>query len=275
MLEPCGVPDHLHKFASRDGKAIDRPRFRNPDAGTRKTIPENFNFVRNAVSLQSNVRLGFFCLFPTAGRLDIKIARFKNVHRLVRTACRYCVKNRRHVEIRVGKMQFGGNGVSNTLNLKVSNRTLVVGDMIRVNAEGRVFFDTVCRTSEESEGAVCLSSTEYKSMVCSSLPRIEQKTINTLSVAVDFYTSGPEQGRGQPWVIGQNPYETYITACTLAAKDCTVRNSNESFSERKAWIIEWVNALGFSGETVLGEITTKELGFPHFNCDDGQSSKNV
>lgn len=192
MLEPCGVPDHLHKFASRDGKAIDRSRFRNPDAGTRKTIPENFNLVGDAVSLQSNVRLGFFCLFPTAGGLDINIAGFKDVHRLVRTACRYCVKNRRHVEIRVGKTQFGGGRVSNTLDLKVSYKILVVGDMVLVNAEGRVFFDTVCRASEEGEGAVCLSSAGYKGMVCSSLLRIEKKTINILSMTVDFYTSGPE-----------------------------------------------------------------------------------
>lgn len=196
MLEPCGVLDHLHKFVSREGKAIYRSRFKNPDAGTRKTIPENFNLVRDAVSLQSNVRLGFFCLFPTAKGLDINIAWFKDVHRFVRIACRYCVKNRRHVEIRVRETQFGGGRVSNTLDLKVSNRTLVVGDMVRVNAEGRVFFDTVCRTSEESEGAVCLSSAGYKGMMCSSLSRIEQETINILSVAVDFYTSGPEQGRG-------------------------------------------------------------------------------
>lgn len=51
------------------------------------------------------------------------------------------------------------------LDLKVSNRTVVMGDIMRVDAESGVFCDTVCRTSEEREGVVCLSSTGYKDMV--------------------------------------------------------------------------------------------------------------
>ena len=74
-LKPRGVPDHLHELISRGGKIIVRFGV-NPDAGGRKTIPENFNLVRIADTLQSNVRLlGFFCFVPTHGRPDINIAR--------------------------------------------------------------------------------------------------------------------------------------------------------------------------------------------------------
>ena len=156
----------------------------------------------------------------------------------------------------------------------MSNRTLVLGDMVGVDTEGWTFCDTMGRTSEESKGAICLSSARYKGMVRYSLRRIKEKTINISSMAVDFYTIGPKKGRGQ-LSTGQGSHETHIAACTFAAKDCTVRSESESFSERKTLITALVNALWFQSGTVLGAITTKERGFFHSNLDEGQSSKNV
>lgn len=169
--------------------------------------------------------------------------------------------------------QFGGDSVFNGDDVEVSETfVLFCGDAAPVDSVDCTYSNAV-RITQAQIVPFWDGSAGYKSIMSLSVRWIKQQTIDISTVAVDRFS--PVQGRSQlrTW---HNSHRSYISSSTLSAKDCTVSNPIEFFSLRKTSIAYLVN---FPPSLVsiarVGAITTKELGFPHVNEEDGLSSKTV